>query len=321
MKTPREILFSLLIRAWRPTSFLLTPLERKAVAEHKEKGKDHAPIFILGPPRCGSTFTYQLLTENFRVEYFDNLQHALFRTPFLGNRLSHIFFDERRHGSFTSKGGSTIRDGWHAPSECGPFWNKKIRKDLPDVGPEDLSTDQKRALHDPIRAIMGARAASLLIKNLLSIERFSLIRELFPEARFIHVKRDPIRTALSIRKEREKLGIPEEAWWSARPSNYQELITLPLAQRIAGQVHYLEKDIQEALEQVPEERKTQLRFEELLRDPKPHLQSLQESFLSELELRGSKWSFPEKREPKQGPTPEELAGIEDGFHKLGISYE
>jgi len=33
----------------------------------------HSPLFIVGPPRCGSTLLYQVLTEAFDLAYVSNV--------------------------------------------------------------------------------------------------------------------------------------------------------------------------------------------------------------------------------------------------------
>lgn len=321
MKTARGSLFTLLIRAWRPIAWLLNPIERRSIARHREKGNDYSPVFVIGPPRCGSTFTYQVLTENFLIEYIDNLDHALHRSLYLGNRVSHVLFNDKPHGNFRSKGGRTLEGGWHAPSECPAFWYRSIPKELHRVVPNDLNREEQAALSDPLHAIMGKNGRPILIKNLLIVERLELIQHLFPNARFIVVERDRLHTARSILRQRKELGIPENEWWSARPRNYPELKELRLEEKVAAQVHYLEKDIRDGLQGIGPEQKTTLRFEELLENPMKTLEELKIGFLKDLEWRNEKLNIPEFKKREEKAMGSELERVRKGFLKLGLPYE
>lgn len=321
MKSARELSFAFLIRAWPLFAKLLAPLEKKKMQAFREKGKAHSPIFIIGPPRSGSTFTYQFLTENLLVEYFDNLNHALYRTPFLGNRISHLLFDDRPHGSFSSRGGNTIREGWHAPSECPPYWYRSIPRNKHRIEPDDLNEIERSRLRDPLLAIMGKRDRAFLVKNLLSIERMDLIKELFPNARFLFLKRDRLRTAISIVRQREILGIPEADWWSARPPEYPQLKELPLRQRVAAQIHYIEEEAHRSLKEVPEEQKKELAYEKIVNEPGNALQELRSDFLSDLSLRQKGISQPKSKGPSKEPSEEEFEKAKEGFLKLELPYE
>ncbi|MFB6258255.1 MAG: sulfotransferase [Flavobacteriales bacterium] len=317
----RKGIFPVLRRTLSTLSPLGSLLEKPWISEYQEAGKAFSPLFILGPPRSGSTFLYQLLSDNYRIEYIDNLSHLFYRNLVLGNRLSHAFFDEQPHGNFHSTAGGTLREGgWHAPSECPAFWYQAIPKEAYVIRREALSDAEKRRIFAPIYTIMGKRQCPFLFKNLFAVERMDLIKELFPNARFLVLKRDPLRTALSILHQRKKLGIPEEAWWSARPSNYSDLKELPLEERIAGQVHYLEKQIEEELEEIPAENKERIEHRSLLSAPDQLLESLEKGLLVDLERRKGAFRTGDERPTPSSPSRQELEQIERGFLKLGLPY-
>src|SRR5690242_9126044 len=60
------------------------------------------PVFIVGTPRSGSTFLYQLLTNQFDVAYIDNLAARLADVLPLAMWVSHGCFGSKPHNSFTS---------------------------------------------------------------------------------------------------------------------------------------------------------------------------------------------------------------------------
>ncbi len=214
-----------------------------------------------------------------------------------------------------------MEGGWHAPSECGIFWNQSIPRDLHYTSSQDLNDKQKDALLTPLSAIMGKRENPIAIKNLRITERLPLILDLFPNARFIILKRDRLETGRSILKERKKFGIPQEDWWSARPVEFPEIRELPLEQRVAGQIHYLEEQIDRELKGVPEERKRTLHYRSIVQDPSKTVQDLKRNLLKEVQFReGGIIPEPRKVENKD-EDQEEKEALRDAFLKLGLPYE
>src|SRR5690606_21792278 len=60
----------------------LRPLEAALVARGaREAEAAPPPVFVVGPPRSGTTLVYQLLVRRFRVAYLSNLAHRLYETP------------------------------------------------------------------------------------------------------------------------------------------------------------------------------------------------------------------------------------------------
>ncbi len=321
MKNVNRAFFAFLRRINTPLSYLLKPLEDAKCQKFREAGSSLGPIFILGPPRCGSTFTYQLLSENFLLEYIDNLTHLFYRTLYLGNRFSHSIYNDQPHGNFSSKAGNTIHAGWHAPSECPPFWYRAIPKQNHWVSKEDLDQKAINLISDPIYGIMGRTRRPLLIKNLFMVERIPLIKEIFPHARYLILKRDRLQTGRSILNQRKKLGIPEDQWWSVRPRNYQDLQYHSVEEKTAAQIHYLEEQIDEELKEVPPQRKFNLHYEELTKDPEQSLDHLRTTFFEDISLRTGSYHYPPTGSSRPTDKDEDLKRVEEGFLKLGIPYE
>lgn len=280
-----------------------------------------APFFILGPPRSGTTYCYQLLSENFLFEYIDNLSHLFYKNLVLGNKISHTFFDARPHGNFFSRTGNTLEGGWHAPSECPAFWYQVIPKEQVRVRSDDLGAEAKRTLSSPIHTIMGKRDKPFLIKNLFAAERLDLIKDLFPNARFLIMKRDRLKTALSIVRERKRLGIPDEAWWSVRSIDHRALADRPLEEKVAGQIHSIEEGTEKELADLPEEQKFHLKYEKLIEAPKDILGQLEEKWSGELRWRRNSMNAGPERGSSSEDPEEELQRVKDGFLKLGVPYE
>ena len=114
--------------------------------------------------------------------------------------------------------------------------------------------------------VMGASAflnKPMLFKNLNAGQRLRLIKQAFPDAKLIFIRRDPRFVTRSIVNARKMAGILERDWWSIMPPNVDELRSLPEAQRCAAQVYFIERQIEEDLVLFPAENVKEIHFREL----------------------------------------------------------
>ena len=214
-------------------------LERRALARNPAR---HPPIFIIGAPRSGSTLLYKALTDACGFAFFNEFSARFYRTPCLGNALS------RRLGIAAPRGfdiryGSMA--GWGSPHECGPYWYRWFPRGL-DVyaGPGALSPAARARLRDEILAVSAQDDASMAFKNLFNSLRIGALAEAFPEACFIVCRRDPLQNALSLLRGRIEQNRDKHAWWTLPPREVRELMALPYADQVAGQVHCIERQVE-----------------------------------------------------------------------------
>ncbi|MGM0478972.1 MAG: sulfotransferase [Bacteroidota bacterium] len=208
----------------------------------------NTPIFILGVPRSGSTYTYQLVTSVFNVNYIDNLIDVFHKNIRFAFKLSKWVYKGKRHQVFKSEFGNTMSYSWHAPSECGPFWYQYFPRSSYYISPDNIKEVDLEAFSSDIHWLSNKFSEPTVFKNLMVSGRIYALHKACPNAKFLFIKRDPFFNAQSIIQARRKLGIPENEWWSAKPYNYEELKSLPLIEKIAKQVFYLEKQIEDDLE-------------------------------------------------------------------------
>lgn len=210
----------------------------------------HQAVFILGAPRTGSTFLYQLVTNLCQVTYLDNLTHLYYRTPLLGLHKSYKRYANTPHNNYSSVAGATNRQGMHAPSECGPFWHNWVNPSICYVDDKELNSIDLESFKKTINAALNRYAKPLVFKNLNVAQRLHLLKATVPESKFIVIKRDPLFTAQSIYRIRQQLGIPDMDWWSVKPRNYKDLAGLEVIPRIVQQVHAIENQIDSDLAQL-----------------------------------------------------------------------
>jgi hypothetical protein len=191
-------------------------------------------VFILGPPRSGTTLLYELLVRRYEFAFISNLAHRLYRTPvaasLLGRRVIRSW-----SGSFESRHGHIA--GWGAPSEGGWVWNRWFPEEhyLDAAAADGLPVETiRRTVH----AIAAVLAAPFLNKNVMHSVHMELLDHLFPDCRFLRVSRDPRDNARSILRARASGGGPTAAdgWWSVRPPHCEHLFRADAATQAVAQV-------------------------------------------------------------------------------------
>lgn len=256
----------MLRRLFKYTAWLIRPFERGLVARFagKDKSAQCSPVFIIGLPRSGSTVLYQLITDMFDVTYFDNLVNLGRENIHFSVQVSKILFKNRPHRSYTSKYGNTTSEGLHAPAEAGPLWYRWFPKDVSEVTMEMMSPKKMRHMKATVCSIMKREKKPLIVKNLHMILRMKVLREVFPDARYIYIRRDPLFIAQSIYLGRQKnLDDIQAEWWSVPFPGYESLLGAPVEKQIAHQVVELQRIIEHELSMVSKKNIFRLDYESL----------------------------------------------------------
>jgi hypothetical protein len=95
-----------------------------------------------------------------------------------------------------------------------------------------------------IFAILNYFNKPFIFKNLNAGQRLRLIHKVYPDSKFIWMRRDPVDTIYSILKVRKKLDVKRNKWWSIKPKNYKKLLKIKNEiEMVTKGVYYLEKQI------------------------------------------------------------------------------
>ena len=94
---------------------------------------------------------------------------------------------------------------------------------------------------------------------------------------FIHVKRDPCTNIASALEARKKQLGDERKWYSFRIPQMPELLKFedPVMQ-VAGQVYYINQTVEQKLQNVAEERKMELCYEDFCENPEHYYHILRQ---------------------------------------------
>ncbi len=217
--------------------------EHRYINKYSSQPLKHQPIFIIGAPRTGSTILYQMLTNHLDITYISNLAAKLYRNIFFGIWLSNIIYKKNNHNNFISIHGDTTIGGYHAPNECGSFWYRWLPTDRHYVDENFLDNKSSTQIKQEITAITNYYDKPIAFKNLNAALRMRMLSKLFPEAKFIWIKRNPIYVSQSILIAREKINHNIVDWWSLMPFNYEKLKTLGPIEQVVEQIFSIEKQI------------------------------------------------------------------------------
>ena len=112
---------------FRPLNHILGPLQNNFLHKEDLKYLDlYPPVFIIGPPRSGTTVLYQLLCKHTNFSYINNFIGHWYRLPILAAKAYSILFQGGNELKLNSNFGKSKNH--YGPNEFGEFWYKYFSK-------------------------------------------------------------------------------------------------------------------------------------------------------------------------------------------------
>jgi hypothetical protein len=222
-----------------PIERCLEAIESRLIARPRDL--TYSPIFMIAPARSGSTVVYQAMTRYFDLCYISN---SMTRFPESPSCLAYLLSPLRGCDppeSFRNSRGHV--EGGKGPSDGTKIWSRWFRDD-PQYIPNGVLTQRQR--HE-VRATVGrfqhAFGAPFINKTQRNCGRILALNEIFPEAVFVQLHRDPfemVRSRWKILKERAD---ENWLWQSYRPSNSSDIVTEDPIEHLCLQVAFTEAEI------------------------------------------------------------------------------
>ena len=256
------------------------------------------PVFIIGHWRTGTTYLHELLSQDPQfcyVSLWDTLLPDSFlifeqMKPFLERFLpSKRPMDEIKvemDGPYEDEAALAVLLPWsffhclHFPRNAEEQYQKAIH--FQGLTPEEV--DQwKKAYFTFIKTVTFANQGKrLLSKNPPNTARLSALLDLFPQARFIHIYRNPYKVYLSTKKMRHNV-LKQLALQDTTEEDLEGHV-------IHDYIRLMERYFKEK-ENIPKEQLVELRYEDLIADPIRQVKAIYEK----LQLPGFERALPEMK--------------------------
>ena len=196
-----------------------TPFHWYEKLYYHNKLKNHSiedPVFILGHWRSGTTLVQNIMSLDPQAGFVSTLQ-SLFPEVVASKSVFRYFMQltlpERRpvdnmrlnadypmeeEFAIGNTNSYSFYNGWCFPQEMIDFYKKAIEfEGLTDGEIQQWKADYLRILK---KAAFEANRDRLVIKNPPHTGRIPMLLEMFPNAKFIHIHRNPVNVFLSTRK-------------------------------------------------------------------------------------------------------------------------
>lgn len=232
----------------------------------KKKSNSFPIIFVIAPPRSGSTITYQLLNRGTRSLYLSNFWNLLYALPYIGGRSVRSI---SKNKIFKSDRG--LVSGLSGEAEGMKFWKYWMGQDL--IEKTNL-VPKKRIKY--IKSVLS----SLLKKDKPMISCYlghafsvNFLRENFPGCIFIYLKRDEVSNIYSIIQTYKDFEANRKGfnWVSLKPIGWEEKIE----ENVIDKVLWQYKSIKQKIESEISDKDTlTVNYEEICRQPRVFLENV-----------------------------------------------
>jgi len=271
------------LRALRPINFHLLPMGELLSQVDLGVLDRHPPVFIVGPPRVGSTVLMQMLSQRLNVIYLRNYHHWVFGFP----RLGELLFRGQQNPNLAldSQHGST--GGLNGAWEGGDWWYRFFPR-APNYVDEATArlVDESALLRSVTNWTSGAQR-SVIFKNTYASLRIRTLARVFPNARYIHVSRELLGNAHSILEARRSALGSYAQWFGLRPPGWERAALGDPISQVLFQIRQTHQTITEDLESfgVPARFVHKVQYEDLCASPGKTIEGL-ETFASGFGIRG-----------------------------------
>jgi hypothetical protein len=245
----------------------------------------YSPVFIVAPPRSGTTLLYQLMTGHLSTCYFTNLVQR-FRVsgseivPASAACLVKWLKLGQRGKSFQSYYGAT--EGWGGPNEANGIWERWFPEEEHHVPPGYLPARDRQGVYRAVAVTERVSDRPFVNKCIRNSVRIEALAEIFPTALFVECTRDRLDMAQSIFIARarelpfelEGAEDPAKQWWSVKPKEYEFIKDKEIIKQVCEQVFYVERGIASARGALGEDRFLSVDYRDLCQAPHRELERI-----------------------------------------------
>jgi omega-hydroxy-beta-dihydromenaquinone-9 sulfotransferase len=233
--------------------------------------------FLVGAGRSGTTLLHKLLCLHPQIAYISNYENRFGWFPdglacgVIARRI------DEKLGAWFDKGGNAyfIKRPWFKKLFPTPNEGESVFASCgiplfpaPDYRPDPATADCLRRRFKQFRRRSGA--AVFLSKRTANNRRIRQLAEIFPAARYIHLVRDGREVTQSL--STVEWWDQHRVWWDGRTPLEMERAGEPRLAVCARNWVREEQELQQQLAAIEPHRLFALRFEDLLHEPRAHLE-------------------------------------------------
>jgi omega-hydroxy-beta-dihydromenaquinone-9 sulfotransferase len=289
---PKALYVTIMIIAIAPLRFL----ERRQYDEQIKKTKVVKPVFIIGHWRSGTTFLHYLMGQDKSLGYVstaDTLDPSIFLRyeKILDNIVDKSLPKKRPMDNLEMKynlpyeeeyaianlSPYSFHHGWYFPRNIDRYFTRYVL--FNDVDPKVVEEWKQTYLYFLQKITVKYRGKQIMLKSLVNSAKIKLLLELFPDAKFIHLMRNPYDVYLST-LDLYKGILPLFSFQHIDPEKFDRAIIdiyKGLYTRFLEEKHL-----------IPKENLIEIRYEDFIKDPMKTL----ETIYADLDLKGFKKSKP-----------------------------
>jgi hypothetical protein len=256
----------------------------------------HPPVIIIGHWRSGTSYLHELLSQDPQFCYV-TLWNTLLPDSFLIlepiKKFVSRFLPKKRpmdeirvdiDGPYEEEAAVAVLSPWSF-FHCLHFAKNAEEQYLKSIHFDGLTKEEKDQWNENYLKFMKSvsyanNGKRLLLKNPANTARITTLLELFPEARFIHIHRNPYKVYLSTVKMRnnvlDKLAL-------------QDASKEELEKQVIENYKRLMKSYFEQKKLIPKDRLVDVKYEDLVKDPIKQVNNI----YSKLKIPGLKNALPE----------------------------
>lgn len=278
------------------------PAEHAILEKSQNQKMSYPLILVMGPLRSGTTLFTQWLANTGLVGYPTNLLSRFYHAPILGAKIQLLLTDPRfnfrdelgeflQQAEFVSENGKT--KGVLAPNEFWYFWRRFLSEPSKDVWTDfELSKSMDvDTMVAEFKGMMSVFQKPFAAKGMLFNYNIPFLNSIFDKIIFVQIRRNPVTNVESILQARSRQLGSESAWYSFKIPEYEDLKSLSPVMQASGQVHYINKAVDEGMKSVQEHRKLIVDYEDFCLNPSQYFSEL----LSKLDMDNkTKYTGPEK---------------------------